>query len=272
MFLPPDREAGTVAGTIVAARLGGASFPSRTLTVQVATLLALWAIWEAVAASGLLYKGVIPSSVAILGALARMLATGPFWTDCAVTVGEVVVATAIGGAAGIAVGVVVGGSRFLAATFEPYLNSLAATPKVVVLPVLMVLFGVGPASKVALGALSCFFPMAISVAVGVQRIDPVLLLLSRSLRLTRLQRVRAVTLPSLRAPILVGLRLALGMATVGCLVSELKFANSGLGFEAMQDYDHFQVPAMYAIILVIFALVAGGNALIARAAPRRGMR
>jgi NitT/TauT family transport system permease protein len=73
-----------------------------------------------------------------------------------------------------------------------------------------------------------------------------------------------------------GLRLGLGIATVGCLVSELKLANSGLGFEAIQAYNHFQVPAMYAVILVIFALVAAGNAGLAAlsrlVAPERGRR
>ena len=244
--------------------------------LQAGTLVALWAIWEAVAASGLIYRGVIPSSLAILGALAQMLGTAQFWADCAVTVAEVVAATVLGSALGLLAGIVVGLSPLLARAFEPYLHYLAATPKVVFLPVIMVLAGVGPASKVVLGTLSCFFPMAISIAVGVRRVDPALLRLGRSLRLSRAQLVRTIVLPSLVAPVFTGLRLGLGMATVGCLVSELKLANSGLGFQAIQAYNHFQVPAMYAVILVIFALVGAGNAGLAalsrRLAPVRGGR
>lgn len=244
------------------------------LLLQAATLVALWAIWEAVAASGLIYRGVIPSSIAILGALVQMLGTAQFWTDCAVTIAEVIAATVLGSALGLLAGIAVGLSPLLARAFEPYLHYLAATPKVVFLPVIMVLAGVGPSSKVVLGALSCFFPMAISIAVGVRRVDPTLLRLGRSLRLTRLQLVRTIVLPSLAAPVFTGLRLGLGIATVGCLVSELKLANSGLGFEAIQAYNQFQVPAMYAVILVIFALVAAGNAGLAalsrRIAPDRG--
>lgn len=246
------------------------------LAAQVAAVLAIWAAWEAAARSGLFYSGAVVSSVDILRALADMVRTGAFWTDCAVTVGEVLAATAIGGAAGIAAGIAVGGSRWVAAATEPYLHYLAATPKVVFLPVIMVLAGVGPSSKIVLGTLSCFFPMALSIAVAVRRIDPVLLRLARSLRLRPWQRIRGIVLPALLAPVFTGLRLALGMATVGCLVSELKLANSGLGFEAIQAYNHFQVPAMYAAILVIFALVAVGNAglgAISRAvAPVRGRR
>ena len=231
--------------------------------VQVAAVLALWAVWEAVAASGLIYRGVIPSSFVILRALAGMLGTGAFWNDCMVTIGEVIAATVIGGMAGILMGMARGSSRLLAQATEAYLHYLAATPKVVFLPVVMVLVGVGPGSKVVLGALSCFFPMAISMAVAVRRIDPVLMRLGRSLMLSRVQCVRTIMLPSLVVPVFTGLRLALGMATVGCLVSELKLANSGLGFEAIQAYNHFQVPEMYAAIVVIFALVSAGNAGLA---------
>ncbi|MBV9749994.1 MAG: ABC transporter permease subunit [Acetobacteraceae bacterium] len=242
------------------------------LALRVGALLLLWAVWEAVAASGLIYRGVIPSSLAILGAAAGMIRTPQFWTDCAVTVGEVVAATVLGGVLGTVAGIAVGSSRLLAEAVEQYLHYLAATPKVVFLPVIMVLAGVGPESKMVLGALSCFFPMAISIAVAVRRIDPVLLRLGRSLRLSPSQRLRAIVLPSLLGPALTGLRLALGVATVGCLVSELKLANSGLGFEAIQAYDHFDVPAMYAVILVIFALVASGNAALAALARLAGPR
>ncbi len=242
--------------------------------LRVGALLAFWAAWEAVAASGLIYRGVIPSSLAILAALAHMIGTPQFWTDCAVTVGEVLAATVLGSVLGTLTGIAVGSSRLLAEALEQYLHYLAATPKVVFLPVIMVLAGVGPESKTVLGALSCFFPMAITIAVAVRGIDPVLLRLGRSLRLSPGQRLRAIVLPAVLGPAVTGLRLALGVATVGCLVSELKLANSGLGFEAIQAYNHFDVPSMYAVILVIFALVASGNAGLAAlariAGPRKG--
>jgi ABC-type nitrate/sulfonate/bicarbonate transport system permease component len=81
----------------------------------------------------------------------------------------------IGGVAGLVVGLLLGASKFFSRAFEPYVHYLAPTPKIVFLPVLMVMFGVGPASKLALGAISAFFPMALSIAVGVRGVDPVLL-------------------------------------------------------------------------------------------------
>jgi ABC-type nitrate/sulfonate/bicarbonate transport system permease component len=189
-----------------------------------------------------------------------------------VTAFEVVGALVIGGVAGLVAGLLIGGSRFLSRAFEPYVHYLAPTPKIVFLPILMVLFGVGPGSKLALGAISAFFPMALSIAAGVRGVDPVLLRVAKSFRLTRLQVVRKIYLPALVRPISIGLRLAFGLAMVGCLLSEIALSNRGLGFLAAQDYGHFQIPDMYAVLIVVFVLAAAGNAAIVRLIRPRGAR
>ena len=242
--------------------------PARLL--QGLSLLVIWAAWEAVAQSGLVWHGAVPSSFAILQALAEMLATVDFYRQLAVTLGEVLAALAIGCGLGLAVGLVLGAREFLGRAFEPYLHYLAPTPKIVFLPVVMLLAGVGPASKVTLGALSCFFPMALSIAVGVRGVDPVLLKVGRSLRLRTAQVVRLIYLPALVPPILVGLRLSLGLALVGCLLAEVRLSSAGLGFIAMQAYNRLDMPGTYAVLLVIFALAALGNAAVARIGVAHG--
>jgi NitT/TauT family transport system permease protein len=243
---------------------------SPVLVLRLGAALGLWAVWEAVSASGLLYRGVIPSSVAILRALFWLLLSGEFWFHLGVTSYEVVGALLLGGLAGLAAGLALGASRFLARGFEPYVHYLAPTPKIVFLPVLMVLFGVGPGSKLALGAISAFFPMALSIAAGVRGVDPVLLRVAASFRLTPWQVVRMIYLPALVRPISVGLRLAFGLAMVGCLLAEIALSNRGLGYLANQAYAHFQIPDMYAVLLVVFALAALGNAAIVRLVRPRG--
>ena len=238
--------------------------------LRIVALLGLWAAWEGVAASGLLYRGVIPSSFAILRALAVLLASGAFYANLWVTLFEVLGALALGGAAGLAVGLLLGGSRFFSRAFEPYVHYLAPTPKIVFLPVLMVLFGVGPGSKLALGAISAFFPMALSIAVGVRQVDGVFLRVAKSFRLSRVQVVQKIYLPALVQPISIGLRLAFGLAMVGCLLSEIALSNRGLGYLAAQDYGHFQIPDMYAVLIVVFALAAAGNAAIVAFIRPRG--
>jgi ABC-type nitrate/sulfonate/bicarbonate transport system permease component len=252
--------------TILQARRG----VSPVTALRVVAILAIWALWEGVAASGLLYKGVVPSSFAIFRALAVLVASADFYTNLAVTLFEVAGALLIGGVAGLVVGLLLGASKFFSRAFEPYVHYLAPTPKIVFLPVLMVMFGVGPASKLALGAISAFFPMALSIAVGVRGVDPVLLRVAQSFRLTRLQVVRKVYLPALVRPISIGLRLSFGLAMVGCLLSEIALSNKGLGFLAANDYGHFQIPAMYAVLIVVFVLAAAGNAAIVRLIRPRG--
>ncbi len=144
------------------------------------------------------------------------------------------------------------------------MHYLAPTPKIVFLPILLVLFGVGPGSKIAMGTLSCFFPMVLSVASGVRQVDPVLLRVGRSFHLSLLQTVRKIYLPALVPPIATGLKLGTGVAIIGCLLAEIKMSNRGLGFLIMQYYAQFRIPYMYAALLIAFAIAAGGNLLIAR--------
>ncbi|HLI23097.1 MAG TPA: ABC transporter permease [Stellaceae bacterium] len=252
---------------MVDARLAGPAAArswSPVLPLRVATMLALLVIWEAVARSGLVFEGVVPSLVAIGGALADLLTSANFYWNLELTAIEVAVSLALGASAGIVVGLVLGARPFAGKAFEPYVHYLAPTPKIVFLPILLVLFGVGPGSKIAMGALSCFFPMVLSVASGVRQVDPVLLRVGRSFNLSILQTVRKIYLPALVAPIATGLRLGSGVAIIGCLLAEIKMSNRGLGFLVMQYYSQFRIPYMYAALLVAFIIAAGGNAVIAR--------
>jgi NitT/TauT family transport system permease protein len=232
--------------------------------IRIATLLGLLLVWEAASASGLLYQGVVPSSLRIAAALAQLLTSPVFYYNLEFTVLEVVVALAIGGTAGAAVGLALGANRFAGAAYERYLHYLAPTPKIIFLPILLVMFGIGPGSKIAMGTLSCFFPIALSVAAGVRTVDAVLLKVGRSYNLTRGQMIRMIYLPSLIPPIANGLRLGLGVAIIGSLLAELKMSNRGLGFLIMQYYSQFRTPEMYAVLIVMFALAAGANALVGR--------
>ncbi len=229
--------------------------------LRLAGAVLLLAVWEAASWSGLFYRGVLPSVLQIGAALARLLAEPAFWRHLGTTAMEVALALLIGGVLGVAAGVAVGGARLGRQAFEPALHYLAPTPKIVFLPVLITLFGVGPSSKVAMGALSCFFPVALSVASGMALVSPIHLRVARSFGLSRWRTLRSVFLPSLQAPMRTGLRLGLGVAIIGCLLSEIKLSNRGLGFLAIQYYGQFRIPEMYAVLLVVFALAGLGNVL-----------
>ena len=239
--------------------------------IQALTLAGLLVLWEAVGRSGLFYRGVFPSVSAILRALATLLLSPAFYeTHLATTAMEVAVAFVLGGGAGVVVGLALGAWRFGGRAFEPLVYYAAPTPKIVFLPVFLVLFGVGPGSKIALGALSCFFPMTLSVASGVRQVSPAWLRVGRSLRMTWGQTVLKIFLPALRGPIASGARISFGLATIGSLLAELKLSNAGLGFLALDYYRQFDIASMFATLVVVFGLSALCNGVIGHFAREPG--
>ena len=169
-------------------------------------------IWELLSRSGWLYRDVVPSLFAIAKALVALLSGGDYYFHLGVTLGEIALALVIGGGGGVIVGLLLGANRFLARAFEIYLYYLGPTPKIIFFPVMIMWFGVGSGSKVALGALSCFFPVALSVAAGMRQIDRVLIRVGRSFRADTRQMITKIYLPAMRHPIINGVRLGLGIA------------------------------------------------------------
>jgi NitT/TauT family transport system permease protein len=232
--------------------------------LRLGIVIAVLATWELVAASGLLYRDVVPSLAAIAVALYDTLSDPAFYFHLAATGYEIGIALVIGGLSGLAVGIALGGSRLMARAYEAYLYYLGPTPKIIFFPVMIMWFGVGPGSKVAMGAVSCFFPIALSVAAGMREIDPVLIRVGASFRASAWQMVSKIYLPAMRYPVINGLRIGLGVALIGTLLAETKLSNRGVGFLVIQAYSLFNMPQMYSLLIVLFVISIGANALIGR--------
>jgi ABC-type nitrate/sulfonate/bicarbonate transport system permease component len=260
-----------MAETALTGRLASVRRPwlrSRVTLIRIVTLGAILLAWEVVARSGLLYEDVVPPLQRVAAAFAALVLSGDTYRHLAVTAGEVCGGFAVGFVAGIAIGVPLGARRFLGRATEPYINGFATAPKIVFLPVAMLLFGTGIASKLALGALSAFFPVVINTMAGVRQIDPVLVRVGRSFRLTPLQMATRIYLPAMRRSLVTSMRLGFGLAVVGVLLSEIKLSSAGLGHLAIEHYNNFRVPEMYAVLILIFVLAVGSNALMGRLEPR----
>lgn len=230
--------------------------------LRIAGALAILAVWELAGWSGFFFRGVLPSTIYIARAIVDALTSSNFYWHLGVTGFEVIVSFVIGCGLGTIAGLILGARKYTGEVFEPFIHYLAPTPKIVFLPILLVLFGVGVWSKVALGAISAFFPMALGVAAGVRQVNQVLLRVGKAFNLSPMQTVKMIYLPALVPPIATGLRIGLGISIVGCLLSEYKLAKAGLGFLAGQYYESFKVADMLAVLIVIFVLASAGNVLI----------
>jgi NitT/TauT family transport system permease protein len=255
--------------------------------LRIVILLTILVSWEALAASGLLLREVVPSLVAVGRALAELLFrpdlkwpvdigigslrfVHQFWVPAFywhlyVTIMEVATALVIGGTAGLLVGLALGANPFLSKAFERFLYYLGPTPKIVFFPVMIMWFGVGPESKIAMGTISCFFPIVLSVAAGMRQIEGVLIRVGRSFRLNTWQMVTKIYLPAMREPIVNGVRLGMGVAMIGTLLAETKLSNKGVGFMIIDAYNTFDMPRMYAALLMLFVIAIGANTLVGRA-------
>ena len=240
--------------------------PLRPVTaLRLLIIVVVLAGWEALAASGLLYRDVVPSLGAIGRALFVTLRDPSFYFHLGTTGYEIAIAMLIGGLSGLVVGIVLGASAFMARAYEALLYYLGPCPKIIFFPIMIMWFGVGPGSKVAMGAISCFFPVALNAAGGMREIDKVLIRVGRSFRANTWQMVTKIYLPAMRHPVINGVRLGLGVALIGTLLAETKLSNRGIGFLIIQAYSVFNMPQMYALLIILFVIAIGANALIGRA-------
>ena len=274
-------------GNLTAAPLTARPIVSPVTWLRIAIIVAIVAIWEIVAASDWLFRDVVPSLTKI-GRQLFLILTHPdfalqvdvglgnfrlafdlmipeFYRHLWVTMAEVATATAVGGLAGLVIGLALGANPFLSRAFERFLYYLGPTPKIIFFPIMIMWFGVGPGSKVAMGTISCFFPVALTAAAGMRQIEDVLIRVGRSFRANTWQMVTKIYLPAMRQPIVNGVRLGMGVAVIGTLLAETKLSNRGVGFLIINAYSTFDMPRMYALLILLFVVAIGANALVARA-------
>jgi len=247
--------------------------PSRSLArsillIRVVTIAGLFCLWEALRLSGFFYEGVLPSTLAVASAIGRELADRSFYQDLGITMLETLVGFCFGSLIGIAAAVGLGVNSYARKMIEPYIIAIGGTPKIIFLPILFLIFGLGIESKMAKAAMSAFFPVVLSCTSGFVQIPPVLLRVGRSFDLTRWQMIRKIYLPAMTNPLLTGLRLGMAMAIIGVLAAEVAYANAGLGFRLMRDADQFRIPSVYAIIILIFAISSAINFAISKLQDR----
>jgi ABC-type nitrate/sulfonate/bicarbonate transport system permease component len=188
----------------------------------------------------------------IVGALWRMFATGSVWAPLGASATAFAIGLGLAILAGLPLGVLLGRSNTLNAMFDPFITAFNATPRLVFLPLLMLWFGIGLWSKVAIVFLGALFPLLINTYEGVRNADKLLINVVRSFGAGEWDIARLVVVPNSLPFIVVGLRLAIGRAILGVVVAEFFGAQDGLGVVMVRAASGFQVDVVFAG-LIIFA-------------------
>ncbi|MBE7419692.1 MAG: ABC transporter permease [Ideonella sp.] len=241
---------------------------SNLLWWQLAVLLAVFALWYLLTTPGLVPPFVFSDDQQAAFFFGEPLKIGARIVDwffvsrdiyghLAVTLLETVLAFGLGTALGLACGLWLALSPLAAAIFDPYIKALNSMPRVILAPIFAVWFGLGVASKVALGITLVFFIVFFNVYQGVREVSPVILANARMLGADGRQLLRHVYLPSATSWVFSSLHTSVGLAFVGAVVGEYLGSAQGVGYLILQAEGTFDINTVMAGILVLtgFALL-----------------
>jgi len=185
------------------------------------------------------------------------VSTREIYAHLGVTLIETVLAFVIGTAGGLSVGMWLALQPLAAAIVDPYIKALNSMPRVILAPIFAVWFGLGMASKVALGVTLVFFIVFFNVYQGVREVSPTVLASARMLGANRRQLLRHVYLPSATSWVFSSLHTSIGLAFVGAVVGEYLGSARGVGYLILQAEGTFDINTVIAgiVVLTVFALL-----------------
>lgn len=223
----------------------------RDLLLAIVTPTALLTLWQFSSAAGLIDDRLFssPSRIADMGV--RMLASGELVTHLTATILRLGVGYVAGAALGVLVGMLMGVWRPLRASLEPTFTALYALPKIAILPLLLLIFGLTETPRVLAVVISVFFVIQINTLAGILQIDSGVLEAARAYQATGWKQFRFVILPAATPQIFTGLRVGAGMAVVVVTAVEFVSSNSGLGYLIWNSWQLFQPVKMYVGLIAV---------------------
>ena len=210
--------------------------------------------WEMVGNTFALINPMFMSAPSLIfKAAVQLFSSGEIWNDLRVSGIEFGWGYLLSVLVGVPFGIACGWYKKFAYTFDPFINAMNATPRVALLPLVIIWLGIGILSKVGIIFLGAVFPILINARDGVKTTPYNLLTAARSFGATEWQIFKSVVLPSTLPFILTGLRLGVGRALIGVMVGELYAATAGIGFMITVAGATFQTDKVFVGVL-IFAL------------------
>ena len=223
------------------------------LAVLIGLLLAAWQLMHHVAGDI-----AMTTPLETIRYTAKLVASADFWPHLETTAKAFVIALAFALAGGALVGILLGFHRLSGEVAEPILVAIYSIPKVILYPIILLVFGLGLTSEVAFGALHGIVPVMVFSMSAVRNIKPVLIRTGRVLGLSTWSMMRTILLPAAFPEIFTGLRIGFSVTLLGTVMSEMFGSKRGLGFLLMNalGVNDVQLIMSLALMLVTFAAIA----------------
>ena len=236
---------------LVAAPTPGWQRRLRRTALTVGPVLALLALWQVASVSGLVDRSFFPPPSRIAAKIWQVAASGSLAPNLAVSLQRCLAGFLIGAVPGVALGLMMGWMGIMRLLFDPIITIVYPIPRIAILPLFLVIFGLGSPPIIAITALICFFPAVVTTYAGVRGLDPNLPAMARNLGATRMQVMQKIALPAALPVMFAGLRLSLGLALTGEVAAEFVAASNGIGAEIWRSWQIYNIEEMYANIVVI---------------------
>ncbi|HLQ60908.1 MAG TPA: ABC transporter permease [Candidatus Acidoferrales bacterium] len=208
-------------------------------------------VWQLVAMARVMPELFLPGPTDIATAFRSEFKDPDIWLDLATSGQELASGYGLAIAIGLPLGILLGWYRRFNLALDPFISFFYSTPRIALLPLLIIWFGIGIYSKIAVIFLGAFFPITINTMAGIRSLDTSLLKAARSFGAGDAQIFRTIALPGSVPFILTGLRLGVGHALIGVVVGELVAAQHGIGMRMAIAGETFQTAKVFADLILI---------------------
>lgn len=219
--------------------------------ISILSPLLLLLFWEIIVRTGVLDMRFFPPPSKVFQVLQEMFVSGELFNHLSISLQRIVLGFLLGAIPGILLGLLIGWFKGVKAFADPIIAATYPIPKISLLPLLLVIFGLGETSKVVTVAIAGFFLVLITTAHGVMQIDHVLIEAAENYGAKRWKLFSKVILPASMPSIFTGLRLSLGVSLLIIIAAEFVAANRGIGYLIWISWSTLSVGKMYAGLIVI---------------------
>jgi NitT/TauT family transport system permease protein len=219
-------------------------------------------IWELLARLGKISPIIFPAPTIILRTFVNGFVNGIFTKDLVVSFSRIFSGFFFGGGTGLVLGLIMGWNPTTRKILDPIVAALHPVPKFAMLPMILIIFGLGETSRTVMVSIAAFFPMLVSTMSGVLQINPTYYEVVENYGASNLDIFRKVVLPGSLPYIMTGARLSLKSSLTITIGVEMVFGNNGLGSILWLAWETMRLTYMYSVILIVSIIGVGSVWLI----------